>query len=171
MHEPMGVSGVQAVPNTLHSHGFLTPFRISPHWHAFGSAMRKPGTLNFNSASNAAYLRFEFHAAVRDRAKPAPLEVIARLEDLEECFERASVAVAVDAARILVFDFGATFDDLFDDHVNDCKMSSGSKPETTTGLPYSRAHEFVRTRTDNRADVAGADESRRVAGRANRAAL
>ena len=56
MHDPIGVSGVHAVPNTLHSQGFFTPFKISPHWQAFGSAMRNPGTLNFSSASNAAYL-------------------------------------------------------------------------------------------------------------------
>ena len=31
MHVPIGVSGVQAVPNTLHSHGLITPFNTSPH--------------------------------------------------------------------------------------------------------------------------------------------
>ena len=44
MHVPIGVSGVQAVPNTLHSHGLMTPFSTSPHWHALGSATRTPGT-------------------------------------------------------------------------------------------------------------------------------
>ena len=43
MHVPIGVSGVQAVPNTLHSHGLSTPLSTSPHWHAFGSATRTPG--------------------------------------------------------------------------------------------------------------------------------
>ena len=43
MHVPIGVSGVQAVPNTLHSHGLITPFNTSPHWHAFGSATRTFG--------------------------------------------------------------------------------------------------------------------------------
>src|SRR5215470_658107 len=56
MHVPIGVSGVHAVPNTLHSHGFSTPLSTSPHWHAFGSATRTPGTSNFSSASNWAYL-------------------------------------------------------------------------------------------------------------------
>ena len=44
MQVPIGVSGVQAVPNTLHSQGLSTPLSTSPHWHAFGSATRTPGT-------------------------------------------------------------------------------------------------------------------------------
>ncbi len=41
MQDPIGVSGVQAVPKTLHSQGFLTSFKISPHWQVFGSAIRR----------------------------------------------------------------------------------------------------------------------------------
>ena len=54
MHVPIGVSGVQAVPKTLHSHGLMTPLRTSPHWQAFGSATRTPGTLKRSSASRSA---------------------------------------------------------------------------------------------------------------------
>ena len=54
MHVPIGVSGVHAVPNTLHSHGLSTPFSTSPHWHALGSATRTPGTSKRNSASKSA---------------------------------------------------------------------------------------------------------------------
>src|SRR5262249_32812254 len=61
MQEPIGVSGVQAVPKTLHSQGFFTPFKISPHWQAFGSATRRPGTANFNSASNSLYFALSFN--------------------------------------------------------------------------------------------------------------
>ena len=43
MHVPIACSGVHAVPNTLHSHGLMTPLSTSPHWHAFGSATRTPG--------------------------------------------------------------------------------------------------------------------------------
>src|SRR6185369_11673620 len=60
MHDPIGVSGVHAVPKTLHSHGFFTPLRISPHWHAFGSATRRPGTRKCASASKAAYAARSF---------------------------------------------------------------------------------------------------------------
>ena len=55
MQVPIGVSGVHAVPNTLHSQGFSTPLSTSPHWQALGSATRTPGTSNSSSASNAAY--------------------------------------------------------------------------------------------------------------------
>ena len=54
MHVPIGRSGVQAVPNTLHSHGLMTPLSTSPHWHAFGSATRTPGTAKRSSASRSA---------------------------------------------------------------------------------------------------------------------
>ena len=54
MHVPIGRSGVHAVPNTLHSHGLITPLSTSPHWHAFGSATRTPGTLKRTSASRSA---------------------------------------------------------------------------------------------------------------------
>ena len=54
MQVPIGRSGVQAVPNTLHSHGLMTPFSTSPHWHAFGSATRTPGTSQRFSASRSA---------------------------------------------------------------------------------------------------------------------
>ena len=54
MHVPIGVSGVHAVPKTLHSHGLSTPLSTSPHWHAFGSATRTPGIANCSSASNSA---------------------------------------------------------------------------------------------------------------------
>ena len=54
MQVPIGVSGVHAVPNTLHSHGLSTPLSTSPHWQAFGSATRTPGTSKIRSASKAA---------------------------------------------------------------------------------------------------------------------
>ena len=54
MHVPIGRSGVQAVPNTLHSQGLITPLSTSPHWQAFGSATRTPGTLKRRSASRSA---------------------------------------------------------------------------------------------------------------------
>lgn len=55
MQVPMGVSGVQAVPNTLHSQGFKTPLRISPHLQALWSATLRLGMVNLSSASNWAY--------------------------------------------------------------------------------------------------------------------
>jgi hypothetical protein len=37
----MGVSGVHAVPKTLHSQGLMTPLSTSPHWQALGSARQQ----------------------------------------------------------------------------------------------------------------------------------
>ncbi len=54
MQVPIGVSGVQAVPKTLHSQGLSTPLRTSPHWQALGSATRRPGSANRRSASRRA---------------------------------------------------------------------------------------------------------------------
>ena len=54
MQVPIACSGVQAVPNTLHSHGLMTPLSTSPHWHALGSATRTPGTEKRRSASKSA---------------------------------------------------------------------------------------------------------------------
>ena len=46
--------GRRRLPNTLHCHGFRTPLRTSPHWHAFGSATRIPGNSKIRSASYSA---------------------------------------------------------------------------------------------------------------------
>src|SRR5580658_928562 len=70
MQVPIGVSGVHAVPKTLHSHGLSTPLRTSPHWHAFGSATRTPGTENSSSASNLAY--FSLTLSAEWEIKPRP---------------------------------------------------------------------------------------------------
>ena len=54
MQVPIGRSGVHAVPKTLHSNGLITPLRTSPHWQAFGSAMRTLGMAYRRSASRSA---------------------------------------------------------------------------------------------------------------------
>ena len=43
MHEPIGFSGVQTVPNSLQSVGFFTPRRIAPHSQALLSGDRAIG--------------------------------------------------------------------------------------------------------------------------------
>ena len=96
MHVPIGRSGVQAVPKTLHSHGRSTPRNTSPHWQAGGSATRAPGS------SKPLRLGVELrpapaqHAqrAVLDEAKPAPFEAVAELHRLVDRREGALVAVA-----------------------------------------------------------------------------
>src|SRR5260370_12884245 len=70
MQVPIGVSGVHAVPNTLHSQGLSTPLSTSPHWQALGSATRTPGTSNSSSASNCAY--FSRTLSAEWEMKPSP---------------------------------------------------------------------------------------------------
>ena len=84
MHVPIGRSGVHAVPKTLHSQGLITPLSTSPHWHAFGSATRTPGTLEPQLGVEVAVCLAQPEAAVRDESEPAPLEVRPQLEDLGE---------------------------------------------------------------------------------------
>ena len=54
MHEPIGFSGVQTVPNTLQSVGFFTPRRIAPHSQALWSGTGRYSMPKRASASNAA---------------------------------------------------------------------------------------------------------------------
>src|SRR5215472_17207330 len=70
MQVPIGVSGVQAVPKTLHSHGLSTPLSTSPHWQALGSATRTPGTEKSSSASIDSYADRTFSAECE--MKPSP---------------------------------------------------------------------------------------------------
>src|SRR5262245_14328451 len=58
----------------------------------------------------------QLQTAARNRAQAAPLEIIASLEDLADRRQRVRVAVARDAARVLVFDLGPAFDNLFNNH-------------------------------------------------------
>ena len=54
MHEPIGVSGVQSVPNNLQSAGFFTPRKIAPHSQAGLSLAATVWMSKTFSASNAA---------------------------------------------------------------------------------------------------------------------
>ena len=90
---PIGVSGVQAVPNTLHSHGLMTPFSTSPHWHAFGSATRTPGTCVLQLGVPLGELGAQPQRALRDEAEPAPFEVRPKFEDLGEDLQGTRIAL------------------------------------------------------------------------------
>src|SRR4030095_15647514 len=100
MHDPIGVSGVQTVPNTLQSRGCLTPRRIAPHSHALLSATARVSRANRFSASNAA----DAQRAERHHAQAAPFERAAQLEHLRHERLRLDVAVARDRAGELVLD-------------------------------------------------------------------
>ena len=93
MHVPMGVSGVHAVPNTLHSQGLMTPLSTSPHWHAFGIGDPHARDAVVQLGVEGGELGPQLQRALRDEAEPAPLEVRPQLEHLGEHRQRARVAL------------------------------------------------------------------------------
>ena len=107
MQVPIGVSGVHAVPNTLHSHGLITPFSTSPHWHAFGSATRTPGHGVAELGVPRGELVAELEGALGDEAQAPPLEVRSELEHLGQEPQRPGVALVAHDAGVLVLDLAA----------------------------------------------------------------
>ena len=73
---------MHAVPNTLHSHGLMTPLSTSPHWHALGSATRTPGTVVAQLGVERGELGPQLERALRDEPEAAPFEVRPQLEHL-----------------------------------------------------------------------------------------
>ena len=59
----------------------------------------------------------------------------AQLEDLGHHPRARRVALVRDDALVLVLDLAAALVELREDHRIDCRMSSGSKPAITIGLP------------------------------------
>ena len=84
----------------------------SPHWHAFGSSTRSPGSSKRASASQSANSGRSRSALRVDPAEPAPLEGVAQLHRLVERRERARVAVAAHDPRVLVLDLAAALAEL-----------------------------------------------------------
>ena len=135
MQVPIGVSGVHAVPNTLHSHGFRTPLSTSPHWQALGSATRTPGTENSRSASISAY--FSRTRSAECEMNPSPRH--------SKCGRSSKTSAIASNARVLP-SHGTTRLYWFSTSQRPsrsctriiwiaCRMSSGSKPAITIGLP------------------------------------
>ncbi len=159
MHVPIGRSGVQAVPKTLHSHGLITPFRTSPHWHAFGSATRTPGTLEAQLGVEVGVGLRELQAAVGDEAEAAPLEVRTQLEHLGQHLERAQVALVGHDALVLVLDLAPALGELAQDHRDRLQDVQRLEARDHDRLAVVGGDELERPRADDRRDVAGADEA------------
>ena len=118
MQVPIACSGVQAVPNTLHSHGLITPFE-----HLAALARLRVG--HAHAGHREAELGVEVgvgvgqpQRALGDEAEPAPLEVRPQLEHLGHHLERAQVALVGDHARVLVLDLAAALGELAQDHLD-----------------------------------------------------
>ena len=168
MHVPIGVSGVQAVPNTLHSHGLITPFSTSPHWHAFGSATRTSGHVVAQLGVEGGELGAQLERALRDEAEASPLEVRAELEHLGQDLERPRVALVADHPRVLVLDLAAALADLGEQHgdrLEDVERLEAGGHERLAVLRRARTGRGGCPRPSTRARARG---SRRGAGRATR---
>ena len=158
MQVPIGRSGVHAVPKTLHSQGLIAPTRTSPHWHAFGSSTRVPGSSKRASASHSASSGRSLRALSLDPAETAPLERVAQLHRLVEHGERTRVAVALDDPRVLVLHLAPSFAQLANEHHGRMQDVDRLERGHDDGLAVVARHEVVRARPDHRGDVAGRDE-------------
>ena len=159
MQVPIACSGVQAVPNTLHSHGLITPFRTSPHWHALGSATRTPGHAEALLGVEVRVRVREPQRALGDEAEAAPLEVRAQLEHLGHHLERAQVALPRDDAPVLVLDLAAALGELAQDHVDRLQDVERLEARDHDRPAVVGRDELERPRADDRRDVPGADEA------------
>src|SRR5215470_7075257 len=76
----------------------------------------QPGRVESQFGVESAVPLPELQTAVGDRSEAPPLEIIAGLEDFADRRHGVRIAVARDEARVLIFDLGPAFGDLFDDH-------------------------------------------------------
>ena len=163
MHVPMGVSGVQAVPNTLHSQGLMTPLSTSPHWQAFGSATRTPGIgialLGVEGREPGRSLR----ALWEMKPEPAPLEVGPQLEHLGQDGQRPGVSLLAHHPGVLVLHLAAPFSDLGQQHGDGLEDVERLEPGRDQGLVVLGRHEPVGPLADHRGHVARGRETRRGA--------
>ena len=137
MQVPIGVSGVQAVPNTLHSQGLMTPFSTSPHWQAFGSATRTPGTSKRSSASHGANSALSLSALWEMNPRPRHSKCG---RSSNTSFKMASALGFPASLTQRVYWFSTQHRPSLictSSIAIACRMSRGSKPAVTTGLPYT----------------------------------
>ena len=142
MHVPIGVSGVQAVPNTRHSHGLMRPVNTDPHSQATGSGMSAPGTVKRFSASHRAYSsempRPESSSHPRPRHSKRSRTVNTRSSNASAAgfpSVRTTRAYWLPTAALPPATSPET--NCSTSIATACRMSSGSKPATTHGMPNS----------------------------------
>ena len=156
---PSGRSGVQAVPKTLHSHGLIAPTSTSPHWQAFGSWISIAGELEARLGVPGRGTRPEPKPAPRDRAEAAPLERRRAAPSSRRsprapagCPRGGRRACTGSRPRSALRAAGGG------PSRSPARMSSGSKPVTTTGRGTRATMKLVCVDADHRRDVTRRDE-------------
>ena len=155
----MGVSGVQAVPKTLHSHGLITPFSTSPHWHALGSATRTPGISCTHLRIEVRELASQLQSALRYEPETSPLEMGPELEHLSQDRESLGVSLLADHARVLVLDLASSLGDLVKQHCYRVEDVEGLEPCSHQGLAVLGRYESIGPLPDDGGDVARAEKA------------
>ena len=136
MQVPIGRSGVQAVPNTLHSHGLIAPMQ-----HLAALAGLRVGDRVPRAARSGA--RRPVGEPGRDRSalcwiQPRPRHSnVSRSSSSPRARRARGVALARHDAGVLVLDLAASLAELAHRMQHRLQMSSGSKPGDDDGLPYS----------------------------------
>ncbi len=137
MQVPIGRSGVQAVPKTRHSHGLIAPISTSPHWQAFGSSTRLPGSSKRASASQSASSGLRRSALRSIQPRPRHSNV-SRSSIVSSSAASARGLPSRRTTRVYWFSTAQRPSRNWRSSMTTaCRMSSGSKAVTTTGLPYS----------------------------------
>ena len=160
MHEPIGVSGVQTVPNSLHSRGSFAPRRIAPHSQAgLSSAGRldeAEAPLGVVSRRTRAAARARSPAASRGRA-------IRTTRAVSNTAATSACALRLPYARhgpnVLVLDLGAALVDLPHQHQDRLGDVERLEAGDHDRLAIVAGERLVGLRADHRADMRGADEA------------
>src|SRR6266851_1758455 len=96
---------------------------------------------------------------MRNKTEAAPLEEGPQLHGLAQSFERAGIAVPGNGTRVLIFNFDAPVRYLFEDHVNRLQDVERFESADHDRLAIVARDELIRTASDYRRDVTGADEA------------
>ena len=116
MHEPIGLSGVHTLPNSLQSVGFAAPRRIDGHSQPLTSLALMAGTSKRSSASKASNSGLMRNALSGNRPSPRHSNSGRSAKNVVHELLRFPVAVARDGPRVLVLHLTAAIVELAQQH-------------------------------------------------------
>src|SRR5215470_3026993 len=101
----------------------------------------------------------QFHPAMGNRTKPAPLKIITRLKNLRKGFQRSSIPVPINDSGILIFYFRTPFNNLFHNHVNRLQNIKRFEPCDHQWFVVFTRNKFITTCANDGADVTRPDKA------------